>query len=119
MASYFAIWDDDGGVTLDNVTKLYAPRVIYYGHPMTREGLYRDKLAFIRRWPGRRYGVEPGSSAEVCDAGQDHCTLTATLVWRTSGAGGTRTGRSRVRLALARADGGLKIVREGAVTLNR
>ncbi len=119
IGSYFAIWDDDSHVTFENVQKLYASSVVYYGHPMTRQGLFRDKLAFIRRWPGRRYAVEPGSASKSCDDSGDRCVLSAVLVWRTSGAVGTRSGRSRVSLTLAREDGGLKIVREGGVTLGR
>lgn len=119
VASYFSIWDDDAHVTPDNVRKLYAPQLTYYGHPMTRDGLLRDKLAFIRRWPERHYGVEPGSASKACADTDDRCVITATLVWRTSGPGGTRTGRSRVSLTLARTEGALKIVREGGVTLGR
>ena len=119
IASYFAIWDRDGNVTSDNVAKLYAPSLVYYGHPMTRAALLRDKLAFVRRWPGRRYAVEPGSAAKSCNADQSRCAISAILVWHTQGAAGTRSGRSRVHLDLARSDGSLKIVREGAVTLAR
>lgn len=119
VASYFSIWDDNRRVTLDTVEKLYASRLIYYGHAMTREGLLRDKLNFIRRWPQRRYAVEPGSASKRCDTAEEHCVITANLVWRTSGAGGTRAGRSRVSLTLAREDGALKIVREGGITLGQ
>ena len=116
---YFSIWDQDSNVTLANVEKLYASRITYYGQPMTPESLYRDKRAFIRRWPERRYSVEPGSAARVCDAGESRCRLTAILDWRTSGESGTRAGRSRVTLTLVEEDGALKIAREGAVTLGR
>ena len=116
---YFSIWDEDGNVTRRNVRRLYASRLVYYGQAMTPESLLRDKLSFIRRWPQRRYAVEPGSAARTCDAGENHCRLTVTLVWRTAGPDGARAGRSRVRLELAREDGALKIVREGAVTLSR
>ena len=119
IGSYFAIWDDDSHITPANVEKFYASRLIYYGHPMTRESLLRDKQAFVRRWPERRYGVEPGSASKRCDATEDHCRFTANLLWRTSGPSGTRAGRSRVTLALAREDGALKIVREGGITLSK
>ena len=119
VSSYFAIWDDDGNVTPANVERLYAWSSTYYGHAMTRQSLLRDKLSFIRRWPDRRYEVEPGSASKICDASEDHCRITVTLRWRTSGASGTRAGRSRVSLILAREDGALKIVREGGVTLSR
>lgn len=117
IGSYFSFWDRDSHITPENVDKLYARRIIYYGHSMTREGLYRDKLNFIRRWPERRYAVEPGSAGKRCDADNSTCELTATLNWQTRGFGGARAGRSRVRLTLAREDGELKIVREGGTTL--
>ncbi|MCW6507651.1 hypothetical protein [Lichenifustis flavocetrariae] len=117
IGAYFAIWDDNSRVTRDNVERLYAANVIYYGHPMTRESLYRDKLDFISRWPERRYSVEPGTASKTCESSGDRCVITAILEWRTSGARGTRSGRSRVTLSLARDPGGLKIVREGGVTL--
>ena len=119
IASYFAIWDQNGNVTAENVAKLYAPTLVYYGHPMTRAALLRDKLAFVRRWPDRRYAVEPGSASKSCSPDGDRCELSATLVWHTEGAGRARSGRSRIHLDLARSDGSLKIVREGAVTLAR
>lgn len=119
IGNYFAIWDDNSRVTPENVAKLYASRLIYYGHAMTRESLYRDKLNFIRRWPERRYSVEPGSASKTCDAEESRCVLSAVLVWRTGGPRGSRAGRSRVRLTLAREDGSLKIVQESGVTLNR
>jgi hypothetical protein len=119
IANYFAIWDQDSHVTPDNVARLYASRLVYYGHPMSREALLRDKLAFIRRWPDRHYGIEPGSAAKRCNPDESRCAITANLLWRTRGPGGARAGRSRVTLQLAREDGQLKIVREGAVTLSQ
>ena len=117
--SYSAIWDDDANVTAQNVAKLYAPDIDYYGHPMSRADLLRDKRAFIHRWPERRYMVEPGSASKQCDMTGDRCVIIATLNWRTVGPSGTHAGRSRVSLTLAQQDGGLKIVREGGVTLPR
>lgn len=119
IRSYFAIWDNDADVTMRNVQRLYGPEVIYYGHPMSRADLLADKRAFIRRWPARRYDVEPGSASKACDAAETRCVVSANLVWRTAGPGGARAGRSRVSLTLAQTEGGLKIVREGGVTLAR
>jgi hypothetical protein len=119
LRSYFAIWDRDADVTMDNVRRLYGPHIVYYGHAMTREDLLADKRAFIRRWPERRYDVEPGTAVKTCDAAETRCRLSANLLWRTEAPGRTRAGRSRVSLTLARTEGELKIVREGGVTLGR
>lgn len=119
VESYFSIWDQDSNVTLDNVRRLYGSRLVYYGRPMTPESLLQDKLQFIRRWPERHYAVEPGSASRTCDPGENHCVLTVTLDWRTAGPSGVRAGRSRLTLEVAREDGALKIIREGAVTLRR
>lgn len=119
VGSCFSFWDQDSRVTPANVQRLYAQEIVYYGHLMTRDSLYRDKLSFIRRWPARRYSVEPGSAVRHCNEGESTCVFTATLDWQTQGRIGTKTGRSRVSLTLAREDGVLKIVREGGVTLQR
>lgn len=119
LDDYFALWDNDGAVTPANVARLYARQITYYGHAMSRADLYRDKLGFIRQWPKRRYQVEPGTASKRCDATESTCVFSAVLSWERSGASGTQTGRSRVNLTVAQDDGGLKIVREGAVTLAR
>ena len=117
LNGYFAILDDNRNVTPATIARLYARQVVYYGHVMNPSELLRDKLNFIRRWPDRHYRIVPGSATRTCDATEDHCELTAVLVWTTRGSVDARTGRSRIRLTLAREDGTLKIVRESAVTL--
>lgn len=119
LDSYFAIWADNGQVTQETVDHLYAPRVVYYGQMMTREQVFRDKLAFIRRWPDRHYRIAPGSASKSCTTREDACTLTATLLWDARGPRGRRSGQSRIRLELERQDGSLTIARESGTALRR
>jgi hypothetical protein len=117
LSDYFAIWDNNRNVTPETVARLYARRIVYYGHQMSQSELLADKLAFVRRWPNRRYRIEPGSASRSCNATLTTCELTAVLVWTNESAYGSRAGRSRIRLTLVREDGALKIARESAVTL--
>jgi hypothetical protein len=119
LGRYFALWDDNGSITPGNIAQLYADRVIYYGRPMTRADLYEEKRGFVRQWPERRYTVEPGTATRRCDDRQSTCVFTAVLDWRLAGQRGAKAGRSRINLTVAEAGDGLKIVREGAVTLAR
>lgn len=121
MNAYFAIWADNGRVTPAAVGELYGRRVIYYGQAMTPSQVYRDKLAFVRRWPSRRYGVVPGSVNKVCDAADDRCRVKAVLRWERADATGRGAARgvARIVLDLVREDGTLRIVRESGVPLYR
>lgn len=113
MDDYLAIWSRNGAITPATVSRLYARRVDYYGHAMSADAVYRDKLAFTRAWPVRRYAAVPGTVTNDCGAGADRCRVTALMRWsRADGAGHSASGTNSVRLDLARQDGALKIVRE-------
>ena len=113
MDAYLAIWSRNAAVTPATVARLYARRVEYYGRAMSAEAVYRDKLAFVRRWPVRRYAAVPGTVTNDCGAAADRCRVTALLRWSRGDSGGHGgAGTNTVRLDLAREDGTLKIVRE-------
>ena len=121
MNAFFARWADNGRVTAQSVSSLYADRVDYYGHRTDRDGVLRDKLAFVRRWPSRSYAVVPGSVHRSCDEAQSRCTVDVVLAWQAAsqGRGAASQGRATVSLVLVRQDGQLKIAREGGRTISR
>ena len=113
MDVYLTIWSRNAAIVPATVARLYARRVDYYGHPMSTEAVYRDKLAFVRRWPVRRYAAVPGTVTNDCGDAVNRCRVTALLRWsRADGVGHGESGTNSVRLDLARQDGTLKIVRE-------
>ena len=112
LQAFFTLWSRDDGVTRANVEKLYAPQLIYYGKPFSREGVLREKLQFAHHWPQRDYREVPGSLRATCDPSGVRCTLRALITWRRA----TRshevtTGRAELRLEFA---GDRKITRESA-----
>lgn len=119
MNDYFAVWSDNARITPGVVASLYGRRVIYYGRALDAAGVYRDKMALVRRLPYRRYSVVPGTLVKSCDAGKTRCSVRLVLDWQVAGAGRRHTGhgRSTVSLVLAQEDGALKIVRESGATL--
>ena len=113
MDQYLSIWSDDAAVNPGTVARLYGRRVNYYGHAMSAGAVYRDKLAFVRRWPVRRYAAVPGTVLNDCDDASARCRVDAVMRWsRADRAGHRESGTNTVHLDLAREDGGLKIVRE-------
>ena len=114
LGDYFAVWSDNGRITPARVASLYGRSVVYYGTPMTQAGVYRDKMALVRRWPYRTYSVVPGSVSKSCDAAMEHCAIGLVLAWDVAAGAGQRParGRSTVSLSLEKQDGVLKIVRE-------
>ena len=86
---------------------------------MTAGAVYRGKLAFVRRWPVRRYAAVPGSVTNDCGDAAESCRVTALLRWsRADGAGQRGSSTDSVRLDLARQEGTLKIVRERRVPVS-
>ncbi len=120
MEAYLAIWSRNAEITPDTVSRLYARHVTYYGRAMSAEAVYRDKLAFVRRWPVRRYAIVPGSVTNDCDDAAPRCRVSAVLRWsRADRAGQGQSGTNSIRLDLARDDGTLKIVRESGAPMGR
>jgi len=66
--SYLQTWSSNARAALDQVPQLYAPRVRFYGRVLDRDRLMREKAAFLRRWPIRRYAHRPGTMQVSCDA---------------------------------------------------
>ncbi len=111
---YLTVWANNARVTPMAVAHFYARSVDYYGKPMTNGAVYRDKIAYIRQWPVRRYDVVPGSVGQTCDAVNMHCHVTAILRWSKANRerGRAIQGANTITLDLVRESGGLKIARE-------
>lgn len=113
MDEYLSIWAHNDAINPDTVARLYGRRVDYYGRAMSAGDVYRDKLAFVRRWPVRSYAAVPGTVSNDCSDATPRCRVSAVMRWSRAGRGGGReSGTNTVRLDLAQEDGTLKIVRE-------
>ncbi len=119
MDEYLSIWARNDAINPSTVARLYAAHVDYYGRPMSAGAVYRDKLAFVRRWPVRSYAAVPGTVVNDCDDASPRCRVTAVMRWsRADGAGRGGSGTNTVRLDLARENGTLKIVRESGAPVS-
>src|SRR3982750_2194763 len=49
--SYLQTWSSNARAALEQVPKLYAPRVRFYGRVLDRNRLMREKATFLQRWP--------------------------------------------------------------------
>lgn len=120
MDAYLATWSQNSRMTEAVVRRLYARRVEYYGRAMSVDAVYRDKLAFTRQWPVRRYQVVPGSVTNDCRPGRLTCHIEALFSWtRQARSGRSQSGTNSVRLGLAWEGGTLKIVRESGEPIGR
>lgn len=114
MDEYLSIWARNDAINPDTVARLYGRRVDYYGRTLSADAVYRDKLAFVRRWPVRSYAAVPGTVGNDCSDAAPRCRVSAVMRWsRADRAGRGESGTNTVRLELAREGGALKIVREG------
>ena len=119
MDGYLAIWAQNAEITPATVTQLYAGSVDYYGRRMSNSAVFRDKLAFVRHWPERRYEVVPDTVSNDCTPNAAACRVTAVVRWQRADAAGRRgqRGTNTIKLDLIRDSGVLKIARESGVPL--
>jgi hypothetical protein len=76
-----AYWANVGGSSdqvLPYLSSIYAPVVDYYGKPVTRESILKEKMNFIRRWPIRQTWLPPGEASPriSCDNATAECEIT-------------------------------------------
>ncbi|MGA7262700.1 MAG: hypothetical protein WBX30_17645 [Stellaceae bacterium] len=76
-----AYWANAGGSSdqvLPYLSSIYAPVVDYYGNPVSRESILKEKLNFIRRWPIRQTWLPPGEASPriSCDNATAECEIT-------------------------------------------
>jgi hypothetical protein len=114
LEAYVNTWSANEDINASSVDYYYANRVVYYGKPMSRRQVLRDKLNYIAVWPERHYRIVPGTVSADCDRGRTLCRVSGIMAWnRHSTNGRTSIGRARLTLILSRDSGG-KIVRESA-----
>jgi hypothetical protein len=81
-ASYLQAWSTPRAASPDYVTRVYAPRIRFYGRVLDRNGLVGEKRRFVRRWPVRQYAVRPGTVQVACDQRSRLCRVSSVLDWR-------------------------------------
>jgi hypothetical protein len=114
LEAYVETWSANREINASNVGHYYADRVIYYGKPMSRQQVLRDKLNYIATWPERRYRIVPGTVSAACDRRHIMCRVSGIMAWdRRSRTGRASTGSARLTLILSRESGG-RITREMA-----
>jgi hypothetical protein len=117
LEAYVHTWSTNAGVNAATVANYYAERGVYYGKPMSRSDILRDKLRYIAAWPERYYRIVPGTVSASCDHERTMCRVSGIMQWDRRSRGGARSvGSAKLSLTLSRASGG-KIVHESASIL--
>ncbi len=74
-------WSSSDAQALAFGRAAYAETVRYYGKTVSRTAVLKEKQAFLKRWPIRRYGLRKGSEAVECGA---TCRVEAIVDWSAS-----------------------------------
>lgn len=115
FTGYLREWSSEQGISRSAMNRYYADHVIYYGKPMSRDEVFRDKVRYVAAWPERHYSVVPGSLSVTCTSDTSICRTRGLMRWDRRSTRGTRsTGTALLTLTASRQSGG-KIVRESAV----
>lgn len=114
----FYLSGDD--LTPEEIATLYAPRVDYFGdRGKLRDAIVRDKLAYFRRWPNRRYELIPETLAVYRDPDAQQVDVEFEYQFETRGRGRRSEGRGIALLTLDFSQPGGQIVREEGRVLDR
>jgi hypothetical protein len=117
LEAYVQTWSTNAGVNAATVSNYYADHGVYYGKPMSRQQVLREKLRYIAVWPQRQYRIVPGTVLASCDHQRTMCRVSGIMQWdRRSRTGARSVGSAKLSLTLSRASGG-KIVHESASIL--
>lgn len=80
--SYWENTSGDKGRVLPYLLQSYAPTVLYYGRPTSRERILKEKDQFIDRWPLRRTWPGGGAGPQVsCNHATAECEITGFRVF--------------------------------------
>ncbi|MDX6320092.1 MAG: hypothetical protein QOD35_3492 [Nocardioidaceae bacterium] len=114
LSNYLHVWSTDSGINPRSMARFYADHVIYYGKPMTRDQVLRDKLQYIRTWSQRYYRIVPGTVSTDCDGVQSVCRVKGVMQWDRRSRGGERSVGSALLSLTFSKNSGARIVQESA-----
>lgn len=107
-------------LTPEEIATLYAPRVDYFGdRGKRRDAIVRDKLAYFRRWPDRRYELIAESLEVYRNSDAEQVDIEFEYQFETRGRGRQSSGRGVAFLTLDFSQPGGQIVREEGRVLDR
>ncbi|MBY4589234.1 MULTISPECIES: hypothetical protein [Rhizobium] len=86
-------WSKDNASAVDFMKSIYADEVSFFGNPVDKDVVLKDKATFAQRWPQRIYSVKPGSVTASC-AGK--CEMSGVVEWF---AGNRDTGKTSSGMA--------------------
>jgi len=86
-------WSKDNASAVDFMKSIYADEVSFFGNPVDKDVVLKDKATFAQRWPQRIYSVKPGSVTASC-AGK--CEMSGIVEWF---AGNKDTGKTSSGMA--------------------
>ncbi|MER2266276.1 hypothetical protein [Methylobacterium oxalidis] len=101
--------------------RFYAERVRFHGRVMSLPALMAEKRRFARRWPDRRYELQPGTMRTACNGAAAACVVRAVFAFqaRNPGTGALSQGLSDLTLEVSFAGGRPAIVSESSRVLRR
>jgi hypothetical protein len=102
----------------EQIDAIYAPMVQYFGTPTSRRAVVREKLAYYRRWPERRFTLAPDTlKITTAPTGPRVVDISFDYEFDVRSSERTSAGRGSARLTLDLSGGEGQIIREeGRVT---
>ena len=117
---HFALWSAENDRAMAELPSTYGDAVRFYGEDRSSGDVAEEVGAFMRRWPERRYTLDPGKTRIDCPS-EVSCAVSSEMVWYAHSAARSETseGRAAVAYRMALEDGRWVIVEEGGRVLSQ
>jgi hypothetical protein len=79
--AYLDSWSSKNETALAAVAEMYGRNVSFFGRSVARDAVHREKRAFARRWPVRRYEHRPETLTIECAASRKACLVRSVIDW--------------------------------------
>jgi hypothetical protein len=121
LRRYFYDWSADDDKAMKLINEIFSDNVLFYGVNTTKHEIIRQKIAFVKRWPDRKYTERESVTAISCYYEKLVCSIRGIIDWST--ASSARDARSRgvseFELSIDYSSGRAQVIVENGRTLDR
>lgn len=117
----FSFWSADNDSAVSFLMTSLSHTVDFYGKPISKESIIKEKMTALKRWPIRVYAERPSSLKVSCIQQTKICTISGVLDWdaRNPEKGRSSVGVAEFEYRLDMTNSDPKIISESSTVIER
>ena len=117
MNSYWQSVEQSSDRVLSYLDSIYAPMLTYYGKPLPKRAVLRDKYYFLKHWPIRQTWQAESPNIS-CNKARSECEITGVRKYKAMNADRHASGMVRYAYSISFSDGSPQIVAEDSKAIH-